>query len=123
MPSLSGQKVLVVEDEAITALMIQFALLDEGADVIGPAATVQEALALLEQHVPDVATLDLNLAGEMATKVANALDALHVPFLIASAYGDQTIIPLPKAAGMVEKPYSPRDFIAAVVAILAKQTT
>ena len=121
MPPLAGKKVLVVEDEAITALMIQFALLDEGADVIGPAATVQEALALLEQHVPDVATLDLNLAGEMSTKVANALDALHVPFLLASAYGDRSHVQLPSAAGMVEKPYSSRNFIAAVVAVLAKR--
>ena len=121
MPPLAGKKVLVVEDEAITALMIQFALLDEGADVIGPASTVQQALTLLRQQVPDVATLDLNLAGEMATQVANALSALHVPYLIASAYGDQTTIPLPDAAGMVEKPYSPKGFIAAVVAVLAKR--
>ena len=121
MPPLAGKKVLVVEDEAITALMIQLVLLDEGADVIGPASTVQEALALLKQQVPDVATLDLNLAGELATEVANALDAQHVPFLIASAYGNQTTIPLPEAAGMVEKPYSPKDFIAAVIAVLAER--
>lgn len=37
MPALSGQKVLVVEDEAIIAMMIEMALLDEGAEIIGPA--------------------------------------------------------------------------------------
>lgn len=121
MPSLSGHKVLVIEDEAITALMIETALLDEGADVIGPAFSVQHALALLQQHTPDVATLDLNLGGELATKVANALDALHVPFLIASAYSNRTYMQLPAAAGVVEKPYSPESIVAAVVAVLAKR--
>lgn len=82
---------------------------------------MQQALALLKQHTSDVATLDLNLGGELATRVANALDALHVPFLIASAYGDQTHMRLPGAAGLVQKPYSTEGFIAAVVAVLAKR--
>lgn len=120
MPSLAGKKVLVVEDEAITALMIEGALLDEGANVIGPAYTVQQALALLRQHTPDVATLDMNLNGELATKVATALNALHVPFVLASAYSARSHVLLPAAAGVVEKPYSPKSFIAAVVAVLTK---
>ena len=121
MPSLDGQKVLAVEDEAITALMIEGALLDAGASVIGPATTVQQALTLLKTHTPAVATLDFNLCGEPSTEVANALDALHVPFLLASAYSDRSHIALPSAAGIVEKPYSPERFIAAIIAILAKR--
>ena len=121
MPSLTGQKVLVVEDEIITALLIEAELLDEGAVVLGPAGTVQQALALLREHTPDVATLDLNLSGELSTEVANALDALHVPFLLASAYSSRSHVQLPSAAGVIEKPYNSRSFIAAVVAILAKR--
>ncbi|WP_296310802.1 response regulator [Pseudomonas sp.] len=120
MPSLDGRKILVVEDEAITALMVEETLSDEGADVIGPAYTVQQALALLKQHTPDVATLDMNLNGELATNVATALNALHVPFVLASAYNAQSHMLLPDAAGVVEKPYSPKSFIAAVVAVLTK---
>ena len=89
--------------------------------VIGPAATVHQALALLKQHTPAVATLDLNLCGELSTEVANALDALHVPFLLASAYTSRSHIAVPSAAGVVEKPYSPENFVAAVIAILAKR--
>ena len=121
MPSLDGQKVLVVEDETITALMIEGALLDAGASVIGPAATVQQALALLKLHTPAVATLDFNLGGELSTEVANALNAMRVPFLLASAYNSRSQMALPSAAGVVEKPYSPEGFIAAVIAVLAKQ--
>jgi CheY-like chemotaxis protein len=102
MRSLAGKKVLVVEDEAIIALMVEEALLDEGADVIGPAFTLQQALALLKHHTPAVATLDLNLGGEQSTEVANALNALHVPFLLASAYNNRSHVALPPAAGVVE---------------------
>lgn len=111
----------MIEDEAIVAMMIEIALLDEGAEVIGPAYNVQQALALLKQHTPDVATLDLNLNGEIATRVVNALGAMHVPFLIASAYSNRAHMCLPKAAGMVQKPYSPESLIAAVLAVLAKR--
>ena len=121
MPALDGQKVLVVEDETITALMIEEALVDAGAKVIGPAATVQQALALLKLHTPAVATLDFNLGGELSTEVANALDAMHVPFVLASAYSGRSRMALPSAADIVEKPYSSESFIAAIVAVLAKR--
>lgn len=121
MPPLDGQKVLVVEDETITALMLEQVLVDAGASVIGPASTVQQALALLQQHTPAVATLDFNLCGELSTEVANALDAMRVPFLLASAHSGLSHMELPSAAGVVEKPYSPEGFIAAVLAVLAKR--
>jgi AmiR/NasT family two-component response regulator len=40
----AGRKVLVVEDEALVAMLVEDALLDAGFAVIGPAATVEEAL-------------------------------------------------------------------------------
>ncbi|RZA30617.1 MAG: response regulator [Proteobacteria bacterium] len=121
MSVLDGQTVLVVEDETITALMLEQVLLDAGASVIGPATTVQQALTLLKLHTPAVATLDFNLGGELSTEVAHALDAMHVPFLLASAYSSRSHMALPSAAGVVEKPYSPESFVAAVIAVLSKQ--
>jgi CheY-like chemotaxis protein len=62
---LYGRRILLVEDEAIVAMMMEDALFDAGAGVVGPVASVAEALALLS-HNPqlDAAILDLNLAGE-----------------------------------------------------------
>ena len=70
MTRLTGRRVLVVEDEALVAMLVEDALLDAGAAVVGPAATVSEALSLLSKENPDVAVLDLNLAGETSTPVA-----------------------------------------------------
>lgn len=59
---------------------------DAGWRVIGPAATVAAALKLLEDELPAVALLDVNLGNEYVTPVAEALKAQGVPFAVASAY-------------------------------------
>ena len=82
-----GRLVLVVEDEFLIAMHLELLLQQHGWRVLGPAATVAEALRLLSGQTPDVALLDLNLRGELATPVAEELQARGVPFVLVSAYG------------------------------------
>jgi CheY-like chemotaxis protein len=114
MTRLSGRRVLVVEDEALVAMLVEDALLDAGASVIGPAATVAEALALLERETPEAAVLDLNLAGETSTPVADALAARGVPFVVATGYGADGLPPGHAAVPVLAKPYDPDDLTAAL---------
>jgi DNA-binding NtrC family response regulator len=58
-----------------------------GYQVLGPAANVSAALELLRAERPDAAVLDVDLAGEWVTPVAEVLRAMFVPFILASAYG------------------------------------
>ncbi|MGU3362955.1 response regulator [Methylobacterium sp. M6A4_1b] len=82
---LSGRRVLVVEDEYFLADELDQALEEAGATVLGPAPSVRAALDLLESGpAPDVATVDVNLGGEMAYPVAEALLARGVPFLFTT---------------------------------------
>ena len=85
---LEGLKVLVVEDDFIVAFDMQSILEEQGALVLGPAASVTEAQALLQREVPDLAVLDVNLNGEYVFPVAEALVARGVPFVFATAYAD-----------------------------------
>ena len=89
---LKDKRILVVEDEALVAMLVEDALLDAGANIVGPACTVYDALRLIDEAkvngVIDAVVLDLNLAGETALPVADKLAAFGVPFLIASGYGD-----------------------------------
>jgi two-component system, response regulator PdtaR len=78
--------VLIVEDEFLIAMSLQQMLETDGWRVIGPVATVQGALRLLEGTTPSVALLDVNLGNDLVTPVAEALKALDVPFAVASAY-------------------------------------
>ncbi|RVD64122.1 response regulator [Mesorhizobium sp. M7A.F.Ca.ET.027.03.2.1] len=78
--------VLIVEDEFLIAMDLKETLEMHGWRVIGPAATVRDALRLLDEEQPSVALLDVNLRNELVTPVAEFLVARGVPFAVASAY-------------------------------------
>ncbi|WP_296596706.1 PAS domain S-box protein [Phenylobacterium sp.] len=80
-------RLLVVEDEALIAMAVANDLSRLGWDIIGPAATVEEARALLERGgLPDAAVLDVNLGGELVYPLAEWLRAQKVPFVFCSGY-------------------------------------
>jgi DNA-binding response OmpR family regulator len=113
-------RVLVVEDEALVAMLLEDALLDAGYAVMGPAATVDEALALLDcGEAPDAAVLDLNLADELVTPVADALAARGVPFVFATGYDRRTVLP-PRfeTVPTLAKPFSPSELARLLTATL-----
>ena len=115
-PPSRGRLVLVVEDEALLAMDLELLLGRHGWRVLGPAATVAQALRLLEDgEAPDVALLDVNLRGEAATPVAERLRALGVPFVVASAYDGARLAALGLAgAPAVGKPARERVLLAAL---------
>ena len=114
-PRPDGRLVLVVEDEFLIAMDLERLLGRHGFRVLGPAATVAEALHLLDGDVPDVALLDVNLRGEMVTPVAEALRARGVPFVLASAYdGAQLTAVILAGAPNVGKPTNARRLLAAL---------
>jgi DNA-binding response OmpR family regulator len=78
--------VLIVEDEFLIAMDLKLLLEHHGWRVMGPVATVRDALRLLEDELPSVALLDVNLGNELVTPVADSLKARDVPFAVASAY-------------------------------------
>src|SRR4051794_39554580 len=85
---LRGRCVLVVEDEMLVAMELECVLRERGCAVVGPAATVTRALALIDEGRPDAAVLDLNLSGRSALPVAAALNGRDVPFLVVSGYSE-----------------------------------
>jgi DNA-binding response OmpR family regulator len=105
------RRILVVEDEALVAMLVEDALRDAGFAVIGPASTVGEAFALIETGQPEAVVLDLNLAGEASTPVADALAARGVPYVIATGYGAAGLPPGHQHAPVLAKPYDPADLI------------
>jgi DNA-binding response OmpR family regulator len=80
-------RVLVVEDEFLIAMELDITLRSAGYQVLGPAPNVSAALRLLRAERPDAAVLDVDLAGEWVTPVAEVLRAMLVPFILASGYG------------------------------------
>ena len=119
-PPSSGRLVLVVEDEFLIALDLEQLLRRHGWRVLGPAATVDQALRLLRGAAPDVALLDVNLRGEPVTPVAEELRARGVPFVLASAYDGPGLVAAALAgAPAVGKPTDERRLLAALARAVA----
>jgi CheY-like chemotaxis protein len=117
LEALRGRRLLVVEDDFAIASDMAQVLEDAGAEVVGPAGTVEDALELVETEAValDGAALDINLHGERVYPVADALAARGVPFVFATGY-DAYVIPEAYAGvARLEKPVD-RDQLMRVLA-------
>jgi PAS domain S-box-containing protein len=85
------RRVLLVEDEALVAMMIQECLTEYGHSVVGPIGRAAEALAAAKQGEFDAAILDINLSDGMAYPVAEILSQRGVPFAFVTGYEADTV--------------------------------
>lgn len=88
---LSGRSVLVVEDEMLLLIMIEDMLADLGCGSVTSAATIDKALALIDEGFFDVAMLDMNLNGNDSHVVAEALAARGIPFFYSTGNTSQSL--------------------------------
>jgi DNA-binding NtrC family response regulator len=86
-PVLNHACVLVAEDEPFIALDLALAIEDAGGRVLGPAASVKEALVLLETTDVAGAILDVTLADEDVTSLAERLIERGVPLIVQTGVG------------------------------------
>lgn len=96
----------VVEDEAMLFFMAEDMLCDLGSVEVRHASRLPEALAFLEHERPDVAMLDVNLAGQPVYPVADRLAAANIPFIFATGYGAAGIPQRFGARPVVQKPFT-----------------
>jgi DNA-binding response OmpR family regulator len=122
---LQGRRVLVVEDEALICMMLEDGLLEAGAEVVGPACSVKEALELIDQVAADgglsAAVLDINLDGETVFPVADRLAALGVPFIFATGYSKWYNRDLHATALRLVKPFDGDTLADAVRVLIARR--
>ena len=120
---LKGRRILIVEDEYFLADELQIMLEDEGAETLGPVASVEAGLRILSAgQVPDAASLDINLCGGTVYPLADALIARGVPFVFTT-WNNQAAIPAAYAhIRRLEKPVEP-EMVLKELAILLRSTT
>jgi DNA-binding response OmpR family regulator len=118
--TFNGLTVLVVEDEALIAFLIEDMLKDAGFGEVIHAGSIRQAFATLEKTHPDVAVLDLNLAGEPAYPVAERLQSLGVPFAFASGYGTTGVSGAWAQTPVIQKPFQAGALLDTLSALLQK---
>lgn len=102
-----AQRILIVEDEPLIAMMLEDFLEVLGKNVAASADSVAPALALVAAGGFDGAILDVNLrGGEKSWPVADALAEKNIPFVLASGGGDDGIPAAHKGRPVLPKPFT-----------------
>lgn len=117
MSAAGALRVLLVEDEAIIAIMLEGMLADLGCEVVGPAGSLAEATRLARSESLGGAFLDVNLGGQSIYPVAELLAARGVPFVFVSGYGAAGIDARFADAPVLAKPILDADLERAVAAM------
>lgn len=113
--TLAGRKILIVEDDFFIADDFAALFEEAGATVVGPVASLQEALDLVARTERlDGALLDINLQGETAFPLADALRARGVPVVFATGYDRGAIAERYADIPLIEKPVDPRQVAKAM---------
>ena len=105
---MTGPRILIIEDEAIVAESLGRALRVWGAEVAGMAATVEQALTLIDSTADvDGALVDINLRGVRAYSVADRLMARGLPFIFTTGYSTPIIPEAYRHVAVLQKPFDP----------------
>ncbi len=115
---LQGLRVLVVEDELLVAMLIEEYLIELGCVVAGSVRRVAKGLETIAQSEIDAAVLDVNVAGESVSPLADVLAQRGVPFIFASGYGAKGVEARWADRPVLQKPFSPEDLRLALLASL-----
>jgi CheY-like chemotaxis protein len=118
-------KLLIVEDEPIVALDLQQEVERFGYEVVGLAESADEALIAVEETCPDLALMDIRIAGRMnGIQTARRLrDAYQIPAIFLTSYSDDSTVA--RAArempyGYLTKPFQSNELRATVQVALHK---
>jgi PAS domain S-box-containing protein len=125
---LAQKRIEIVEDEAVIAMEMAQRLRDFGYDVVGTAASGDQALALAAESRPDLIMMDIQIKGnsdgiETARRIRERFD---VPILFMTAYGDEATVARAMDSapyGYLIKPYRPDELRATIKVVLQKHET
>jgi two-component system, OmpR family, alkaline phosphatase synthesis response regulator PhoP len=119
-------RVLIVEDDADIRELIRYNLAEEGF-AVDEAADGAQALDRMQRRMPDLVVLDLMLPGmpglEICRRIRSAPATAQLPVLIVTAKGTEVdrVLGLEMGADdYVVKPFSPRELVARVKALLRR---
>jgi PAS domain S-box-containing protein len=87
----TGNRVLLVEDEILVAMMMREILTELGFTVVGPFSRLAEAMIAAVHEDIDAGIIDVNLGGEFIYTVADVLAARKIPFVFVTGYGVESI--------------------------------
>ena len=120
--TLAGLRVLVVEDEALVALVVEDFLLDHMCVIVEPYNQVEDALNAAQDAKIDFALLDVNVGGLVVYPVAELLQARGIPFLLVTGYGAEAAPVAHPEWRVCSKPFKLDALASEILAELSRAT-
>ena len=117
---LQGLRMLVVEDEALVAMLVEDLLTDLGCVVVDVAGTLEDGLIAAQTAAPSIdgAILDINLGDAKVFPIAELLLAHGVKFVFATGYGRDGLDPRYAEHAVLAKPFRRDALEKALVATM-----
>jgi len=113
--ALRGGRILIAEDDAILALDVREIFRQAGAEVIGPVATLRQALVMISDVPVSAALLDVNLRDGEVFPAALALKERGIGMVFHTGYADVDSLRRDwPGAQVLTKPAPPRLLISAM---------
>jgi DNA-binding NtrC family response regulator len=108
-----GKIILVVEDESLIAMNVEYSLNEAGAATVIIATSVAQAQTALMKGTYDAAVVDFRLPDSDASVLIDALSGREIPVVVTT--GDSFVqADLSKKVAVLRKPYSDRDLIKVI---------
>jgi len=113
-----ARRVVVAEDEALIRLDLSEMLAEEGYDVVGQAADGEAAVALAEEHRPDLVVLDVKMPKLDGISAAERIARQRIaPVVILTAFSQRELVERARDAGAMAylvKPFGKNDLVPAI---------
>lgn len=114
---MNGKKILIVEDEAITALELEETLANLGYDVVGTVTGGMEAIRYAKEKYPDLILMDIRLDGSMdGIETAKSIHLFYdIPIIFLTAYSDDRTLARAvetRSSSYLLKPFNERELFS-----------
>jgi response regulator NasT len=117
-------RILVAEDETLIRMDLVEMLTEAGYEVIAQAINGEEAIALANEHKPDLAILDVQMPVLDGISAAEKIIAI-APVLMLTAFSQRELVDRARDAGVmayVVKPFTISDLVPAIEIAISRHT-
>jgi len=116
---MKKKKILIVEDQLIITMDLEYMLQELGYDVCGICTNYDDAISLIKTAKPDLILVDIILYGEKTgIDLAHEINATyHTPFIFLTSHADRSTIEAAKStnpSGYIVKPFNRNDVYASI---------
>ena len=119
--SMTVQTLMIVEDEALVAIVLRDELQEAGYKVLDLTDRHAEAMEVAKAEKPDLALVNIRLAGrDDGIELAEHLKALGIPVLLISGQVSRASSAKTVAIGSMPKPYDAAEMVLAVAHLRAR---